>query len=137
MNLLAASLFAAAWLQAASAEFATRQDGRDIFPPAFHGTWAPSLSECRGTMWVLFDATSYRSPDNLANLVRNIRVRRHRAPGGDRAVSLLALAEFNSEGHDGRGRVRISRAGPYLYLSNPEMVSERAHWRHRNLRCPG
>lgn len=130
---LAASFLAA--LQAASTDFTTRRDGQDIFPPAFHGTWAPSLAECRGANWVRFDATSYRSPDNLSTLIRNIRVRQH-PPGGQHALTLVAQVEFNSEGQVGRGQVRISRAGPYLYMSNPEIVNDREHWRMRNVRCP-
>ena len=136
MNVTATSLLMAVLLQASSMDFTTRQGGRDIFPPAFHGTWAPSLAECRGSLWVLFDAATYRSPDNLATLVRNVRVRQHRAPDGQPAITLLALAEFNSEGQVGRGQVRISRAGPYLYMSNPALVGESAHWRQRNIRCP-
>ena len=121
MTGLVTALFVAALGQAAT-DLATQSGGRDIFPPAFHGTWAPSLGECREGMWVRFDATSYRGPDNLATLIRNLRVRQHRAPGGEPALTLLSLAEFNSEGHVSAGRVRIgaTREEQRYHLAPPE-----------------
>lgn len=129
------AILVAATFQASAPDFTTHRDGRDIFPPAFHGTWAPSPAECGGGNWVRFDAATFRAPDNLGTLIRHVEVRRH-PPSGQHAVTLVAQVEFNSEDQVSRGEVRISRAGPYLYMSNPEMVSDREHWRMRNVRCP-
>ena len=126
----------AALLQAVPTDLTTRRrQPRISFRRRFTAPGRRAWSNAAARSRVLFDATTYRSPDNLATLIRHIRVRPH-PPGGQRAITLVAQVEVNSEGQISRGQVRISRAGPYLYLSNPELVGDREHWRMRNVRCP-
>src|SRR5688572_369453 len=40
-----------------------REPGPSLtFPPAFHGTWAASLAECRSGGWVQIEPGGFRSP---------------------------------------------------------------------------
>ncbi len=132
---LVASVLAAA-LQLAPADLATRERGRDVFPRAFHGTWAPTLGDCRGRDWVTINRAAYRAPDHFASLISIVRVERGRAPNGDDAFTLLARVRASSEGQESTGAIRMSRAGHRLYMSNPDAVGDGEHWRLAQVRCP-
>ena len=104
-------------------------------PPAFHGNWAPSQAECPGSDWVFIEAGGYWAPDFIAALLEPVRVVRQTAPNGDVASTIIARIEWVSDGGEGIGRVRMSRAGEHLYMSSAEVVGEDEHWQHRNVRC--
>lgn len=105
-------------------------------PRDFHGTWAASLDECRGGGWVQIGPGGFRSPDNIAALLEPARIVRQVTPDGEAAATITPRVEQMSEGEPGVGRVRISRAGEHLYMSNADIVGEAEHWRMRNVRCP-
>ena len=111
-------------------------DPRLTLPPDFHGTWASSLAECRSGDWVRIEPGGFRSPDNIAALVEPVRIVRQFTPGGETAATITPRVERMSEGELGVGRVRMSRAGEHLYMSNADVVGEAEHWRMRNVRCP-
>ena len=106
------------------------------FPPAFQGTWAASLAECRSGGWVQIEPGGFRSPDNIAALLEPVRIVRQVTPAGEAASTISPRVEQMSEGEVSVGRVRMSRAGEYLYMSNADIVGEAEHWRMRNVRCP-
>ena len=106
-------------------------------PPAFRGNWAPSLAECGGGGgWVSIEPGGYRAPDSIAVLLEPVRIVRHTTPAGEAAATIAPRIEQMSESKMARGRVRMSRVGDHLYMSNPDVVGEAEHWQSRNLRCP-
>jgi hypothetical protein len=105
-------------------------------PADFHSVWAPSLSECRGRGWVSVEPGGFRAPDFLAALVEPARIVRETTPGGEAAATIVARVERMDEGEMGTGRIRMSRVGEHLYMSNADAVGEAEHWQHRNVRCP-
>jgi hypothetical protein len=107
------------------------------FPPAFRGNWAPSLAECGlGGGWVSIEPGGYRAPDSIAVLLEPARIVQHTTPDRETAATISPRIEQMSEGDMARGRVRMSRVGEHLYMSNPAVVGEAEHWQYRNLRCP-
>ena len=107
-----------------------------IIPSAFLGTWASSLVECRGGGWIRIEPGGFRSPDNIAALLEPARIVPQVTPGGEAASTITLRVEQMSEGDVGVGRVRMSRAGDHLYMSNADIVGEAEHWRMRNVSCP-
>ena len=105
-------------------------------PAAFHGTWASTLADCDGAGWVRIEAGGFRAPDSVAALRDPVEIVRETTPGGVAAATIVARVDQMSEGETGTGRVRMSRAGEHLYMSNADAVGEAEHWQLRNVRCP-
>lgn len=107
-------------------------------PAAFHGHWASSRAECRGRVWVLIEPGGYRAPDSIAAFIEPARIVRQTTPDGVPAATITVRVELGGEDEElYRGRVRMSRAGEHLYMSNPDIVSEAEHWQLRNVWCTG
>ena len=114
----------------------SRPEPQLTLPAAFHGTWAPTLADCGGAGWVRIEAGGFRAPDSVAALRAPVEIVRETTPVGVAAASIVARVEQMSEGETGTGRVRMSRAGEHLYMSNADAVGEAEHWQLRNVRCP-
>jgi len=115
---------------------ASRPEPELTLPAAFHGTWASTLADCGGAGWVRIEAGGFRAPDSVAVLREPVAIVRETTPGGVAAATIVARVEQMSEGETGTGRVRMSRAGEHLYMSNADAVGEAEHWQLRNVRCP-
>jgi hypothetical protein len=106
------------------------------FPPDFHGSWAPSLAECRGSGWVHIEAGGLRSPDTIAVPIEPVQVLRVTMPDGLPVATITVGVEQMNEGQVSTGVARMSRVEEHLYLSNADTVTPVEHWQYRYVRCP-
>ena len=106
------------------AQLITEEGGRDIFPPAFHGTWANTLADCGDIEFMTITRDRLSGRESGAILLKNGGMIRHTARNGQPAYTINALVAQSGEGDVGIGRLRISRVGDMLYTSNAEVVGE-------------
>ena len=121
----------------APAQLVTERGGHDIFPPAFQGRWAPDRDACADKRAFSIAANRFSAYEWDAALLKSSGLIHQIAPDGRPAYTTLNLVAQSGEGEVGIARLRITRAGESLYVSNPEAVSEEAHWTHPNLPCAG
>ena len=119
----------------------TQVGDKDVFPPAFRGTWGPNLAACSGDRLEVFKVSENRirgyESDSL--LLKSTPVIQQSGPKSDDwAYTVVGLTADRGETEVGFGKVRLSRIGSRLYMSNANSVPEEQHFNDEfaNVRCP-
>ena len=130
----------------AESQLVTEENGREVFPVAFRGTWASSLAECSknySSDRVYITENRIYGYESESVLVKAGRVysqsNPHRFPSnGVYPHSMQALVAGSFETNVAMRKLRISRLEEHLYLSDAEEVSAEDHFKsdYRNVRCP-
>jgi hypothetical protein len=133
-------------LQIPESQLATVQNGKEVFPVAFRGVWSKSLKDCADensieTVEITEDRIYGYEFDSL--LIKAGAIYTHSDPANRTsstgwANSFVALTADRAETDVSWGKIRLSRLGNYLYMSQPEAVKEEEHLSltYRNVRCP-
>lgn len=117
------------------------EEGEAVFPRAFRGRWAPSISECGEHSFSASVITGRRAfgYEWSGRLLQTSPVIHESTPSREPAHTIVALAAWSGESDElGIGRIRLSRVGDRLYKSNAETVGGQQHWQREfaNVRCP-
>lgn len=120
----------------AAAPATSQENPHDFLPAEFVGTWASSRADCDDIAWVTIerDRVSAYEMDSRV-LIASSRIHES-APNGQEALTVKILTAATAEGEVYFGKLRISKAGDLLFMSNAELVSEADHWKYPNIRCP-
>lgn len=123
------------------ARLVTQIESRDVFPPAFRGSWAKTRAECSAEAALeAFTVTENRMDgyewDSI--LLKSTPVIHQTAPSGEAAYTVVVLTAARGETEVDFGKTRLSLVGSKLYMSNPTVVSEDQHFNAEfaNVRCP-
>jgi hypothetical protein len=139
MMILTAMLLAAAPLPPAQLE--TIKLGHDIYPVAFRGTWASKASSCTGASGeadrIQIGEDRIRGFESESVILKNGGVTQGKLASGEPSYTMQALVAGSSEGEVYMVKVRLTRAGDNLYMSNPDTATEEVHLSDANryVRC--
>ena len=137
--ILFAMLLAAAPLP--PAQLATTKLGHDIYPVAFRGTWASKAASCTSADGdadrVQVSEERIRGFESESVILKNGGVTQGKMASGEPSYSMQALVAGSSEGEVYMVKVRLTRAGDNLYMSNPDTATEEVHLSaaNRYVRC--
>lgn len=122
-------------------QLVTRIGDKDVFAPAFRGTWSKSVATCRqedSLETFVISETRLEGYEWDSVLLRTTPMIVENAPGEDQwANTVLVLTADRAETEVSFGKRRLSLLGDKLYMSNPEAVKEDDHLeeRYANVRC--
>lgn len=124
------------------AELVTQIDGKEVFAPAFRGHWASTLAACTAEDdgGIAITADHIYGYEWDAVLLKSSPMNYASAGYGGRgtAYTVNVLVAGRSEMDVDISKLRISRYGAKLYISNVDLVPEAKHLTgdFANVRCP-
>lgn len=139
MMLLALLLGAA---EIPESQLVTQANGKEVFAPAFRGHWASTPAACTaeddGGIEITADHIYGYEWDAVLLKSTPMIYQPAGADGHDTAYTVLALVAGRSETDVDISKLRISRVGAKLYMSNADRVQEEKHLTtgFANVRCP-
>ena len=127
-------------VQLSEPELITQNGEKEVFAPAFRGRWADTLSDCGVDGLSAFEVAETRidTYEGDSVLLNSTPMIHETAPNGQPAYTIVGLVASRGETEVGLGKVRMSRVGAALYMSNAEAVQEEDHFKsdYANVRCP-
>ena len=124
------------------AQLVTQVDGKEVFAPAFRGNWAASATDCKrdSLTGIKITADHIYGYEWDAVLLKTTPMIYQSAGSGGRetAYTVVVLMAGRSETDVDISKLRISRFGAKLYMSNVERVPEEKHLtaEFANVHCP-
>jgi hypothetical protein len=123
-------------------ELVTQVDGKEAFAPAFRGHWASTAAACKaqddGGIEITADHI-YGYEWDAVLLKTTPMIWQSAGPTGrDTAYTVVVLLAGRAESDVNISKLRISRFGAKLYMSNAERVKDEKHLtaEFANVRCP-
>ena len=139
MILLALMLGAA---EIPEAQLVTQVDGKEVFAPAFRGHWVSTVAACKaqddGGIEITADHI-YGYEWDAVLLKSKPMIWQSAGPSGrDTTYTVVVLMAGRAETDVNISKLRISRFGAKLYMSNVERVPEDKHLaaEYANVLCP-
>lgn len=135
---LALLLFTAAEIP--ESQLVTQVNGKEVFPPAFRGTWSKSAATCRDENSLeTFTVSEFRLDgyDWDAVLLKSTPMSYLHGPDNEPANGVVVLTAERGESEVSIGKARLTLMVGKLYMSNTEAVSEQEHLtpNYSNVRC--
>jgi hypothetical protein len=124
-------------------QLVTEVDGKEVFAPAFRGTWSESAAECRNDQSLYTFTIGETRLDGYewdAVLLKTTPMIGQSGPKpGQWANTVVVLTADRGETDVGIGKRRISLLDGKLYMSNADAVSADDHFnaKYANVRCSG
>jgi hypothetical protein len=122
-------------------QLVTFADGKEVFAPAFRGSWSKSAAECRNQDSIYtftVKETRLEGYEWESVLLKSTPMIFEGGPKDKgTAYTVVALTAERGESEVGIGKVRLSLVGNELYMSNAEAVPEDKHLtaEFANVRC--
>lgn len=139
--MIIAVLLALAAADIPDTELVTLVDGKEVFAPAFRGTWSKSAAECRNDYSLYtftVEETRLNGYEWDAILLKTTPMIGQSGPRrGQWANTVVVLTADRGETDVGIGQRRMSLLDGKLYMSNAEAVPEEQHLtaEYANVRC--
>jgi len=119
-----------------AATLAQDRNPHDTIPIGFHGQWATTLSDCNEVSMITIGEGRIEGYESDNKLLIASSVIHFSSPRGLNAQTVNLFVVSTVEGEVYQGRLRLTRSGDLLYMTNPELVSESEQWAYSNVRCP-
>lgn len=107
----------------------------DFLPAEMVGKWAGSQAECDDIAWIVIQPDRIIGYEMDGRLLIASSQAYETTPNGQDAITVNAMFATTAEGEVYMAKIRLSRAGDFLYMSNAEAVIEADHWNYPNIRC--
>lgn len=123
-------------------QLVTRVGDKEVFAPAFRGTWSKSASDCSDESSlktvVISEARLEGYGWDTVLLKTTPVIGQSGSKKGEWANTVVVLTADRAETEVSFGKRRLSLLGGKLYMSNAEAVAEEDHFgaEFANVRCP-